>query len=126
MFQEGLPILVQFLPPSLSLIRLFCRNNSLGFLLKPPGNIIPPSFKTLHFVLPLLELLIITPFSFPHTFTLTWLTFSRVRSDKFRTGIIIIVPVRTASVIFLKKTGNFPTKHFVRYKLEKVNFLVIL
>jgi len=23
----------------------------------------------------------------------------------------------------LKKSGNFPTKHFVHYKLEKVNFL---
>jgi len=34
----------------------------------------------------------------------------RVRSDKYRT-------------VILKKTGNFPTKHFVHYKLKKVNFL---
>jgi len=53
---------------------------------------------------------------------------TRVWSDKYRTGIITIVPVRTATVNFeksriLKKTGNFQTKHFVYYKLEKVNFL---
>jgi len=28
--------------------------------------------------------------------------------------------------VILKNTGKFVTKHFVYYKLEKVNFLVIL
>jgi len=51
----------------------------------------------------------------------------RVRIDKYRSGIITIVPVRTGKLQkipeTLKKTGNIPTKHFVQYKLEKVNFL---
>jgi len=56
---------------------------------------------------------------------------TRVWSDKYRTGIITIVPVRTETVNLerpkiLKKTGYFPTKHFVHNKLEKINFLVIL
>jgi len=56
------------------------------------------------------------------------LNVARIRSDKYRTGIIIIVPVRTATVNlekyqkFWKRPVIFPTKHFVHYTLKKVIF----